>query len=243
MIVREIPQEDSFRTTESLHSLDASERPREKALRMGFGALTVPELFALILRTGTKGYNILEVCRELLRRNANSMRTLERRSLEEIRHIKGIGESKAIQVMAVMELIRRYDKESIPEKPVIKDSKDIYRLLLPEIGNLPHEEIWAVFLNRRNEVTKLFLASRGGTASSVFDIKIILKAALLERAEGIILAHNHPSGSLRPSIQDDTITKKLYEASRIMDIRVLDHVIVAQTGFYSYSDEGRMPPV
>lgn len=230
----------TLRPTDSIHAMDASERPREKALRYGFGVLSVPELFALILRTGTKGYNIIEVCREMMRRNGNKMRILERRDLEEICDIKGIGENKAIQVMAVMELIRRYEKESLPEMPLIRTSRDIWNLMLPVIAHLPHEEIWAAFLNRQNKVTKLYQASRGGTSSSIFDVKLIMKAALMERAEAIVLAHNHPSGTLQPSAADDAVTRKLKDACALFDIRLLDHLIITKSGFYSYSDHGKI---
>ena len=225
----------------SIHEMSLEDRPREKALRHGFGSLTIPELFALILRTGTKGFNVVEICREMMRRNEHRLRVLERRSLEELSDIRGLGESKSIQVMAVLELIRRYGREQLPEHPRIRTSRDFYAVVSPEIANLPHEEIWAGFLDRKNCVTKIYQVSKGGMTASVVDVKMILKAALLERAESIILAHNHPSGNLVPSQQDNDVTCRLSAACRTMEIRMLDHLIVTPRGYYSYADEGKLP--
>lgn len=225
----------------AIHDLHADERPREKAIRNGFSSLTVPELFALILRTGTKGFNVVDICRELMRRNDNSLHLLQRRSIEEIMNIRGLGESKAVQVMATMELVRRFARETVPENPQILTSRDFFNVMAPEIGNLPHEEIWAGLLNRHNKLTNKVLMSRGGYTASVADLKMILKAALLENAQSIILIHNHPSGNIRPSTADDSITSKIFEACKILEINLLDHLIVTSDRYFSYRDEARKP--
>jgi DNA repair protein RadC len=242
MIVEEnkpqpIETTDNHKTIKQLHT---DERPREKALRLGYGALTLPELWALVLGSGTRGKNVIELCSDLMQRNGYSLATLARRSLRQMLEIKGLGPKKAMQVMAVMEISRRVAMELPADEPAIRTSEDIYRLMSPRIANLPHEEVWAIFLSRSNKVKKLFKASQGGTASSVFDVKMILKDALLEQAEGLILCHNHPSGNLNPSPQDDAITASCKSACATLDIRFLDHVIVATTGFYSYIDHSRI---
>ncbi len=154
--------------------------------------------------------------------------------------IKGLGPLKVIQIEAVLELIRRYNSESPAENPFIRTSADIYKVISPRIAHLPHEEVWAIILNQRNQVVKLYQASKGGWASSVFDVKPIIKEAMLENASAIALCHNHPSGSLRPSPQDDNITRICLQAATLMEIRFLDHLIVTRHGYYSYNDEGKL---
>jgi len=240
MIVNE--QEAPRPVAPRVKDMDADDTPREKAERLGCGALSVPDLWALILRTGTVGYPITTLCRDLMRSNDGRLTTLERRERQELMQIKGLGKLKVIQIEAVMELIRRYNREQAAENPVIKGSEAIFRVMRPHLGHLDHEEVWALIMNRRNEVLKLYQASKGGIASSVFDIKLIVKQALLENAASIALCHNHPSGNLRPSPQDDQITHKCKEACELMDIRMLDHLILTSdnTRYYSYFDEGRL---
>lgn len=211
-------------------------QPRERLLKFGVGSLSNAELFAIILRTGTKGYPITDLCRDLMSFNGNMFLNLERRSREEIMAINGIGELKAMQIEAVMEIVRRYSKETTANRVRIKNSKDIYDLMRSDIANLPHEEIWAIFLDQANKILALYKASEGGHAATVFDAKKILRQAILARAQSIILCHNHPSGTLRPSPQDDHITRRLLEACKALDLRMLDHVIVSTEGFFSYRD-------
>ena len=224
----------------TIHDIHSSERPREKALRNGFESLTDTELWALVLRSGVSGMNVLDMCRELMRRNDNSLITLSRRSLKELSDIKGMGESKCIQVMAVLEISRRLNKARLPEMPGISSGSDVYELMRHELAHLPQEQIWVLFLDRRLHVKKISKISSGGLTASVVDIKIILKEALLEQAEGLILCHNHPSGNLRPSTQDDNVTARLQKGCEALDIRMLDHVIITSEGFYSYSDNSRL---
>lgn len=222
--------------------MDASDTPREKAEKQGVGALSVPDLWALILRTGSVGNPITELCRAIMRANDGRLTRLERRSRKELLAFKGLGPLKALQIEAVLELIRRYNSEQALENPVITGSRHIFEVMRPHLGHLDHEEVWALILNQRHEVVKLYQASKGGIASSVFDVKMIVKEALLENASCLALAHNHPSGNLRPSPQDDAITKKLKEACTLMDLRMLDHLIVTSdtSKYYSYHDEGRL---
>ena len=131
--------------------------------------------------------------------------------------------------------------EGVAEKPIIRSSQDIYNIMNPVIGNKPHEEIWALILNRRNQLVKQFQISKGGTSATVFDVKMVLKEAILENASGLILCHNHPSGNLMPSTNDDAITRQCFKACQTIDVRMLDHVIITANGFHSYNDQGNMP--
>lgn len=221
--------------------MDREDTPREKAERLGCGALSIADLWAIVLRTGTVGNPITQMCRDLMRHNDGKLTVLERRTRQELLQMKGLGPLKVIQIEAVMELIRRYNAETPPQRPAVKQSSDIFAIIKPHIAHLPHEEVWAIILNRSNRVMKLFQASKGGWSASLFDIKVIIKEALLESASAIVLCHNHPSGNLTPSGPDDAITKKCAEACKIMDMILVDHLIVTPHGYYSYTDNGRMP--
>lgn len=228
-----------LRQPRTVKDFDADDQPREKAEKHGCHVLSTADLLALILRTGLPGKPVTELTRDLMRDNSNLLHNLERRTRREIMAIKGIGLTKAIQIEAVMELIRRYCEEKVERSP-IRCSKDIDHLMRHKIANLDHEEIWCVLLNRQNLVLKSLRVSSGSATASVFDVKAILKAALLENAEGLVLCHNHPSGNLRPSPQDDSITKACRDACSTMSLRLLDHLILSTQGYYSYSDEGKL---
>ena len=226
--------------TLTVKELDPCDQPREKAEKYGCHYLTVPELWALILRVGAQGMPITELCRNLMKENSGSLHRLERRTRQELRGIKGIGLTKSIQVEAVMELIKRYCSEDISDDEPIRGSQQIFALMRDKIGNLDHEEIWVLYLNRRNQVIKDLMMTVGTSCSSLFDLKKIIKFALLENAESLILCHNHPSGNLRPSPQDDKITSDLKQACDYMKINMLDHVIITAKNFYSYKDSGKL---
>ena len=224
----------------TVKEMDEDQQPREKAEKFGVGVLGIPELWAIILRVGTPGYPITELCRDLMRKNEGSLHRLERRSLQELCELKGVGKVKAIEILAVMELIRRYCQEDIPNDEPIRSSTQIYDRMRHKIGNLDHEEIWMLLLNRQNKVIKEERLTSGTSTASVFDIKKAIKHALLENAEGMILCHNHPSGTLKPSPQDDKLTQDLKEGCKFMGIRLLDHLIITANGFYSYNDSSRL---
>ena len=228
----------------TIKEMSKDERPRERAINHGIGSLTTAELLAIILRTGQPGLPITDLCRQLMGDNDNSLLRLARRSRNELMLTKGIGSAKALQVEAMMEIMRRYHLELTDNTTrrlhSIKTSTSIYERMRYRIANLDHEEVWIMLLSRRNQVIKEFQLTTGSAVASVFDIKMIIKRALLEGAEAIAMCHNHPSGNLRPSPQDDNITRKLYAACQTMDLRMIDHVIISVEGFYSYSDEGRL---
>lgn len=222
--------------TLTVKDMDADSQPREKALAYGIHTLSNAELFAIILRVGTVGLPITTLCSDLMKSHSNLIRNLERAPREQLKLIDGIGDAKALQIEAVMEIVRRYNKETHKDLTQIKMSKDIYDLVRYDIGNLPHEEIWVILLNRMNKVIGRYRITTGSSTASIFDIKKIIRTALFAKAEGLVLVHNHPSGNTRPSGADDQITRKTKEACQTMDISFLDHVIVTSEGYFSYSD-------
>lgn len=227
----------------TVKDFDPNDRPREKAAKYGYHTLTKAELLALILRTGMPGMPITEICRNLLESNSGSLHLLTRRSVKEIQNVPGMGPVKAGQVKAIMELIQRfYDEETNEsDKPfIIKRSNDIYDLMRFQLSNLNKEEIWILTLNQRNQVIGKYRLTRGSAIASVFDLNGALKLAILDESRSLIMLHNHPSGSTRPSPQDDSITHSLKKASEAIGIRLLDHLIISYEGYYSYSDEGRL---
>lgn len=232
--------EEEPRRPMTVKEMDPDDQPREKAMKHGCKVLPTADLWALILRTGLPGKPITEMCRDLMRACDGRLFNLERMERRQLMAVKGIGATKALQIEAVMEIIRRYCSETVGERVKIRSSKDIYEVMRHEIGNLPHEEIWALFLNRANEVIGRERITQGSSVASVFDMRKILKEALLRNAEGLVLCHNHPSGNLTPSPQDDSITRKMKSGCEAMDLRFLDHLIVSADGFYSYCDQSRL---
>lgn len=215
--------------------------PMEKAEKFGFEVLSTSELLAIILRVGQPGLPIVEMTAELMRQNEDKLKILERRSREELMQIPGIGPVKAFQIEAVLEIMRRYNMEKLDERFMVRKAADIYRYMHPKAAKLSTEHIWIILLNRKNAILDCKTVSQGGTSATVFDLKIILRHILLAQGvESIIMVHNHPSGSLRPSPQDDTITRQLAEGTKAIGIKMLDHVIVTQDGYFSYADEGRL---
>lgn len=229
---------------QKIKDLEVEQRPRERAMAFGIGSLTTAELLAIILRTGQPGLPVTELCRQLMYDNGNSLLRLERRSRKELMLTKGIGQAKALEIEAMMEIMRRYLREATDKASersfTIKSSADIYERMRYRIANLDHEEIWVILLNNKNDVITEFMATSGSAVASVFDQKMIVKRALLENASALAMCHNHPSGNLRTSTPDDQITVKLKKACELMDLRMIDHLIVTVAGYYSYADNGRL---
>lgn len=219
----------------TVKDLDPEDQPREKAEKLGVEALSIADLWAIVLRTGLPGTPITTLTRNLMKR-AGNMHQLGRMNRAMIMETPGIGKVKAIQIEAVIELIRRYNIEELGEKPTVVSSKDLANIISPHIANLDHEEIWGIFLNRRNQVESIERFTTGSAVASIFDIKAVVRHALMCKCETMALCHNHPSGNLLPSPQDDNITRRLNEACKLFEIRLLDHVIVTAAGYYSYAD-------
>lgn len=216
------------------------DRPREKMLTYGPRMLTDAELIAILIGSGNLGETAVELSRKILGSVENSLTDLGKKSYEFLSSFKGIGEAKAVNIMAAMELSRRRKSEEAPERPQITSSSAAAAILMPLLGDLDHEEFWILLLNRNNKVIHRFMTSKGGLTATVIDVRTILKTAIDRLATSMILSHNHPSGNLTPSDADMQITRKLKEAGKIMDIQVLDHVIVSHYGYYSFADNGQL---
>jgi len=214
------------------------DRPREKLLLRGSENLSNSELLAILIHNGTNQKTAVDLGKEILKLGKDNLNELGKLSVKELMKIKGIGEAKAITIAAALELGRRRQAASSLEKASIASSSDMAGFLRSALKDFRHEVFAVVFLNRANKVNHFEIISEGGITGTVADPRIILKRALEEDAVSIILSHNHPSGSLKPSRADEELTMKIREAAKYFDIRVIDHIIVSEDGYYSFSDEG-----
>jgi DNA repair protein RadC len=214
------------------------DRPREKLLSKSANALSDSELIAILLKSGTPNRSALQIAREILLISENNLQELGKLSLKEIMKVKGVGEAKAATLIAALELGRRRQSGPSLDKLVVKDSGGMAKYLQAMLKDYQQEVFGVVFLNRSNRVNHFEIISKGGITGTVADPRIILKKALEEDAVSLILCHNHPSGSIKPSRADEELTAKIKEAARFLDIKVLDHIIVSEYGYYSFADEG-----
>lgn len=216
------------------------DRPRERLMQWGPTSLSDAELLAILVRTGTVKHNALDLAKQLLHRVDNDLGRLGRWSVKELMRCKGIGEAKAITIVAAMELGRRRRETSAQERPRITSSRTAYELLRPMLADLGHEEFWLLLMDRGNAVIGQSRVSQGGMHGTVADPKIIFKEALDRRASGVIVAHNHPSGRTAPSEEDLRLTRKLVDGGRLLDIVVHDHLIITANSYYSFADNGSL---
>lgn len=216
------------------------DRPREKLLLRGKQELTDAELLAIIIGSGTPKVSAVDLCKEILEYTNFDLIELGKLKVKDLIKFKGIGEAKAISIVAALELGRRRQADNVHKINKISTSKDAYRLLLNYLVDLNYEEFWVIYLNRQNKILGKEKISSGGISGTIADIRIIFKNALDRLSSGIILAHNHPSGSLKPSEQDIKLTRNLRDAGKIIDILVLDHIIISDAGFFSFADEGML---
>ena len=214
------------------------DRPREKLLAKGRAALSDAELIAILLGSGTVKLSAVDVAKLMLQGVGHDLNELARQSVKQLCRHPGIGEAKAIAVVAALELGRRRKEADAPARTTITCSRDIYNLVRPNLMDLPHEEFWVILLNRANVVMRKVAVSQGGVAGTVADPKMIFKEALEQLASSIILVHNHPSGNRQPSAADLALTKKLRQAGDFLDLPILDHLIYTDHGYYSFADEG-----
>lgn len=222
----------------NIKSWSPEDRPREKLLLKGTSSLSDAELIGILIGSGTPSLSAVDVAKKILQSVDNNLHELARLSVKDLMKAKGIGEAKAITIIAALELGRRRNDLEPNEKLKITSSKDAFELLKGDFMDLPHEEFWVLLVNRANRVVKKKRVSEGGVSGTVADPKIIFKLALEELATGVIVAHNHPSGNLTASQSDIDLTKKLKEAGKFLEIQVLDHLIVAGQKYYSFADEG-----
>lgn len=214
------------------------DRPREKLLINGAESLSNSELLAILIHNGSKEKTAVDLAKEILKLGKDNLVELGKLSLADLMKIKGIGEAKAITIVAALELGRRRQASNPLGKPVVKSSSDIANYLQIKLKDYRHEVFAVLFLNRSNKINHFEIISEGGITGTVADPRIILRKALEQDAVNIILCHNHPSGSLKPSRADEQLTIKIKEAARFLDITVLDHVIVSEDGYYSFADDG-----
>ena len=224
----------------SIKNWAEDDQPYKKTIRLGISSLSNVELMAILLRSGTRELTAMDVARILMNKAENNLPLLSKMSVQEMQTINGIGESKAILIAAAMELGRRRSAELKINKTIIRSSKDIVAYLKSYFQDLTYEIFAIVLLNRANAVIHFEVISKGGITGTVADPRIIMKKAIEHEATGMIVCHNHPSGNLQPSRADETITQRIAEAANLLDIKLLDHLIVSDEGYYSFADEGKL---
>ena len=221
-----------------LKELCADERPREKMLDKGASSLSNAELLAIMLRTGTGRNNVLEVAQTLLRRVDGRLDDLAAMSVEVLCETTGVGPSKAVTLAAAFELGRRwFSEEGVAKRSKVLSPKDVFRMMYPLLKGLEYEECWAVYLNNANQCLGKDRLSTGGVDSTVLDSKILIRRACEKKATGVILVHNHPSGSAMPSVADINRTKSIRSALKACEMSLVDHVVIGSRNYYSFSDE------
>ena len=214
------------------------DRPREKLLMKGAEALSDSELLAILIINGNKEKSAIELAKDVLKLGKNNLPELSKLTVKELTKIKGIGEAKAVTIVAALELGRRRQASASREKQIVSNSNEIAIYLQTLLKDHRREVFAVVFLNRANKINHFEIVSEGGMTGTVADPRVILKMALENDAVSLILCHNHPSGSLKPSRADEELTHKIKEAAKYFDIKVLDHLIVSDDGYYSFADEG-----
>lgn len=222
-----------------INSWAEDDRPREKLLEKGVASLSTNELFAILLRSGVGGESALGLARRILSDCGNDLNAVARLGARELMDkYKGIGIAKAASVIAAIEIGRRRKMEGIDPYPVIRSSQDAFFYIHSFLADLDHEEFWVIFLNRGNKITGSKRISAGGIDGTVIDVRLIFREALYMKATYIIIAHNHPSGTLKPSKDDRDITRKIHEGGLLLDIKLYDHLIVGNGAYLSFLDEG-----
>lgn len=216
------------------------DRPREKMMLKGRSILSDAELLAIIIGSGTRKLSAVELAQQILYDVGNDFNGLAKRSIKDLMKYKGVGEAKAISISATLEIARRKGIEEKTLNPIIRSSKDCFNQLRSIFEDLQHEEFYVLCLNRANRVISIEQISKGGISGTVADGKIIFKKALEHNTSSMILAHNHPSGQLKPSEADKKLTKQMSEFGKMIDLQVLDHLIIAEGDYFSFADEGEM---
>ncbi|WP_456314047.1 RadC family protein [Pseudomonas shirazensis] len=213
------------------------DRPREKLMLKGKNALSDAELIAILIGSGSRNESAVDLSKRILT-SVDNLNALGKMSISQLTNFKGIGEAKAIAIIAALELGRRRRAEDAVELIKITSSKLVFEIMQPIIGELPHEEFWVLFLNNSNKVISKSQLSKGGISGTIVDVRLVFKLALEIGATSLILCHNHPSGALHPSDADKQITKKIKMAGDSLDVKILDHLIITETKYYSFVDEG-----
>ena len=222
----------------SIKKWSQNDRPREKLLEKGRSVLTDVELVAILIASGSRKESAVDLSRRILASVDNNLSELGKLSVKALQQFNGIGSAKAVTIVAALELGRRRRDGVALSRKRISSSKSVFEVLQPILGDLPHEEFWILYLNNSNKILQKEQLSKGGITGTLVDPRLVLKVALALGAVALILAHNHPSGALKPSASDKQLTEKLKKAAESLDIRVLDHVIVTEKAYFSFADEG-----
>lgn len=225
---------------QSIKNWSEDDRPREKFISQGPKSLSNSELLAIILGNGYRDFSALDLAKNILNNADNSLEKLSGFDIHQFQKQKGIGLAKAVSIGAVFELSRRRLSENPKKENKITCSHDAYKLVLPRLEGLKHEEFGVILLNRANRVLSIQQVSRGGVSATLIDCKILFNLALTQLASGIILFHNHPSGQLFPSKEDERITQKIKEGAKVLDISLIDHIIVTDASYFSFADKGQL---
>ncbi|MEZ7496167.1 DNA repair protein RadC [Leeuwenhoekiella aequorea] len=229
-----VKKSDSF----SIKKWSLDDRPREKLLNKGKDVLTNAELVAILIGSGNREESAVALSKRILSSVDNNLNAVGKLSINQLLKFKGIGEAKAVSIAAALELGRRRRIEDVAEVHKITGSNIVFEILQPLLGELPHEEFWILYLNNANKVLTMHQLSKGGMTGTLVDVRLVLKKALETGAVALIVAHNHPSGTLKPSQADKNITEKLQQAAKSLDIKVLDHLIITEKAYFSFADKG-----
>lgn len=229
---------NNYESKISIKAWAEEDRPREKLSSQGRRALTDAELIAILIGSGSRDETAVELSKRILHHYDNDLNKLGKASIHELSNFKGIGEAKAIAIIAALEIGRRRNDTESKAPEIIGLSKDAYNIMRRHLVDLNHEEFWVIFTGRSSKVLGKELISKGGFSNTLIDLKIIFSTALQYKSNGIILVHNHPSGSLKPSHEDVVLTKRITEAGKILDIHVMDHLIITDSGYFSFADNG-----
>jgi len=224
----------------SIKKWATKDRPREKLLELGIDTLSEAELIAILIGSGNREESAVSLSKRILFDAENNLNILGKQSVTDLMKYKGIGEAKAISIVAALELGKRRLSSDVIKREQITGSGSAAQIFKSKISDLPHEEFWIMLLNRANKIIEYKRLSIGGVAGTVSDIKVILKTAIDKLASGIIVSHNHPSGNISPGDADNKLTAKLNEACSLVDVKLLDHIIIADDKYYSYADEGKL---
>jgi DNA repair protein RadC len=230
--------ETSKKQSSSIKNWSVDDRPREKMQAKGAAAMSNSELLAILINIGNKEKSALDIAKDVLALGQNNLNELGKLSIKDLQKLKGIGEAKAITIAAALELGRRRQSSDLLSKTVVRTSGEIANYLKAVLKDYTHEVFAVVFLNRANKIISFQIISTGGLTGTVADPRVILKKAIEAEATSIVLSHNHPSGSLKPSRADEELTQKIKQASTYLDIKVVDHIIVSDEGYFSFADEG-----
>lgn len=224
----------------SIKDWSKDDRPREKLISKGVNALSDAELIAILIGSGNREESAVDVAKRILKSTSNNLNNLAKLSVHDLMQFKGIGEAKSISIITALEIGKRRSLEKALIVPKISSSKEVFDIMHPIMGDLSHEEFWVVYLNNSNKVIGQTAISKGGITGTMVDSRLLFKKAIELQAVGVILCHNHPSGSLKPSNADKQMTSKIIQAGKTLDIKVLDHLIITQTNYFSFADEGIM---